>query len=162
KDYITEHQLELPVHKGRIFRIVHDSTKRENKPALSKETPAALVQYLSHPNGWWRDMAQQLLVQRGDLSVVPALAQIANSQATDWRRRLHALWTLDGLGARDAERPLVLRALTDPAPEVRTSALRLAERWLKGAGGADADRIREAVTATINDPNWQVRRQLAA
>ena len=37
-----------------------------SKPALSKETPAGLVPYLAHPIGWWRDTAQQLLVQRGD------------------------------------------------------------------------------------------------
>ena len=30
------------------------------------ESPAQLVGRLSHPNGWWRDTAQQLLVQRGD------------------------------------------------------------------------------------------------
>ena len=66
KDYIVKHQLELPVGNGRIWRVVHDSTRRDKKPALSKETPAGLVALLSHPNGWWRDTAQQLLVQRGD------------------------------------------------------------------------------------------------
>ena len=54
---------------GRIWRIVHDTTKRDRTPALSKAPPAELVQTLSHPNGWWRDTAQQLLVQRGDASV---------------------------------------------------------------------------------------------
>ena len=68
------------------------------KPALSKATPAELVQALSHPNGWWRDTAQQLLVQRGDKSVAPQLKQLA-AQAPDWRTKLHALWTLDGLDA---------------------------------------------------------------
>ena len=73
KDYIVKHQLEQPVGNGRIWRVVHDSTRRDKTPALSKETPANLVALLSHPNGWWRDTAQQLLVQRGDKSVVPAL-----------------------------------------------------------------------------------------
>ena len=40
KDYIVKHQLELPVGNGRIWRVVHDSTRRDKKPALSKETPA--------------------------------------------------------------------------------------------------------------------------
>ena len=40
KDYIAKHQLELPVGNGRIWRVVHDTTRRDQKPALSKETPA--------------------------------------------------------------------------------------------------------------------------
>ena len=39
-------------------------------------------------------MAQQLLVERGDKSVVPALRKIAIS-GTDSRARLKALWVLD-------------------------------------------------------------------
>jgi mono/diheme cytochrome c family protein len=159
RDYIVQHQLELPVGKGRIFRIVHDSTKRGPKPALSKETPAGLVQYLSHPNGWWRDKAQQLLVERGDKSVAPALTQLA-IDAKDYRTRMHALWTLDGLDA--IEQASVQRALSDPAPEVRTSALRLSERWLREKNGGGTDTLRQAVISAAGDSNWQVRRQLAA
>ena len=44
------------------------------QPRMLNETPAQLVTHLSHPNGWWRDTAQQLLVLKQDKSVVPALA----------------------------------------------------------------------------------------
>ena len=37
------------------------------RPALSAKTPADLVPVLEHPNGWWRDTAQRLLVERGDI-----------------------------------------------------------------------------------------------
>ncbi len=77
------------------------STRRQARPALSTATPQQLVKVLSHPNGWWRDTAQQLMVQRGDVSVVPQLEQLA-AQAGDWRVRLHAMWTLDGLDAHQA------------------------------------------------------------
>ena len=30
-------------------------------PRMYSETPAQLVAHLTHPNGWWRDMAQRLL-----------------------------------------------------------------------------------------------------
>jgi len=33
------------------------------------ETPAQLT----HPNGFWRDTAQRMLIVKGDKSVVPAL-----------------------------------------------------------------------------------------
>ena len=44
---------------------------------MLNEPASKLVTYLDHPNGWWRDNAQQLLIVRNDLSVVPALKEIA-------------------------------------------------------------------------------------
>ena len=110
---------------------------------------------LSHANGWWRDTAQRLLVERGETSVAPALRKLAAS-APDWRTKLHALWTLDGLDAIDPES--VERALSDSKPEVRASAVRLAERFLGSANPA----IVKSVLALANDKNWNVRRQVAA
>jgi mono/diheme cytochrome c family protein/glucose/arabinose dehydrogenase len=154
RNYIKTRDLEQPIKHGRIWRIVHDTTKRDKTPSLSKATSAELLQALSHPNGWWRDTAQQLLVQRGDQSVVPPLKTLAH--AADWRTRLHALWTLDGLGA--IEPALVEQALADKSPDVRASALRLSERWL---GQADAP-VAGAVLKLMDDPTWTVRRQLGA
>ncbi len=107
-------------------RARHDQAASRRR-RCRRRTPAQLVEALSHPNGWWRDTAQQLLVQRGDKSVVPQLKQLA-AQAPDWRTRLHALWTLDGLDAIEPDD--VQRALADKSPDVRASAIRLSERWL--------------------------------
>lgn len=155
RDYIRTHELEKPTRHGRIWRIVHDTTKRDKTPALSKASSAELVQTLAHPNGWWRDTAQQLLVQRDDKSVVPRLKELAR-RAADWRTRLHALWTLDGLDA--TEPTLVQQALTDQSPDVRASALRLSERWLTQP---DAP-LAPVILKLIDDPTWSVRRQLGA
>ena len=46
---------------------------------MHNETAGQLVRHLSHPNGWWRDTAQQLLVLKEDKSVVPALQTIVRS-----------------------------------------------------------------------------------
>ena len=70
---------------------------------MLSETPAQLVRHLSDPNGWWRDTAQQLLVLKQDKSVVPALKQLART-SPDQLARIHALWTLEGLGARPTRR----------------------------------------------------------
>ena len=155
-DYIKAHDLELPVGKGRIWRVVHGpaTARRPAAPALSKATPEQLVQTLSNPKGWWRDTAQRLLVERGDSTVAPALKTLA-AKAPDWRTRLHALWTLDGLDAIDVAS--VRKALDDVNGDVRASAVRLSERWL------DRDQaLRAAVIALIDDKNWNVRRQVAA
>src|SRR5690606_38340199 len=119
EDQINARQMEQPVGLGRIYRIVHESTERAERPRLSQLTPAELVEYLSHPNGWWRMTAQRLIVERGDRSVAPALRDLARS-ADDDRTRLHALWTLDGIG--DADDATVQAALTDASPHVRAAA----------------------------------------
>ena len=155
RDQILSRKLDRPSGHGRIFRIVHDTTRRDRTPALSKATPAQLVETLSHPNGWWRDTAQRLLVERGDRSMAKALTDKAE-HAPDWRTRLHALWTLDGLDA--IEPATVMRALNDSSREVRVSALQLSERWLAQPNHP----IQAVVLKRADETDWAVRRQLAA
>ncbi len=155
RDQIQSRKLDQPSGHGRIYRIVHDTTKRDRKPALSKATPAQLVDTLSHPNGWWRDTAQRLLVERGDRSVAKALTEKAE-KATDWRTRLHALWTLDGLDA--IEPATITRALADASRDVRVSALQIADRWL----AQPEHPVQAAVLKLSADTDWAVRHQLAA
>ena len=155
RDQILSRKLEQPRGLGRIYRVVHETTRRERRPALSSATPAQLVETLSHPNGWWRDTAQRLLVERGDKSVVNGLRKLASS-APEPRTRLHALWTLDGLDALEPD--MVTKALSDASRDVRVSALRLSERWLREARHP----IHAAVLKLTADKDWWVREQLAA
>jgi mono/diheme cytochrome c family protein/glucose/arabinose dehydrogenase len=155
RDQIVSRGLETPIGLGRIYRIVHDTTVRGPAPSLSRATAAELVATLAHPNGWWRDTAQRLLVERADASVVPAL-EAAAASAPDARTRLHALWTLDGMGQLQAS--AVVTALGDSAADVRQSAVRLAEPWLRMGDQA----MRRAVDDRLTDRSLLVRRQLAA
>jgi mono/diheme cytochrome c family protein len=155
RDYVVKNKLEQSISHGRIYRIMHDTTRRDLTPLPRNVTSAQLVALLSHPNGWRRDTAQQLLVERGDRSVVPALRKLA-SGATDVRARLHALWTLDGLAA--IEPGDVLTALSHTHRDVRVSALRLAERWLNQPNHP----MQGAILKRLDDTDWAVRRQLAA
>lgn len=155
RDQIVSRKLEQPIGHGRIWRVVHETTRRGPNPSFTKATPAALVQALTHPNGWWRDTAQQLLVQRNDKAAIAPLKQLAES-AQEPRSRLHALWTLDGMDS--LEPASVLRALRDQSRDVRVSAIRLAERWLRD-GHAE---MQAAVLALASDTDWAVRGQLAA
>ncbi len=155
RDYVRSRDLERPTGLGRIWRIVHETTRRTKAPSLSKATSAALVQTLSHPNGWWRDTAQRLLVERRDVSVAPQLQRLAR-ESSDWKTRLHALWTLDGLDAIQTSQ--IEQALKDSSPDVRAAAIRLSERFL----GQDAHPLAAAVLRLADDASWTVRRQLAA
>ena len=54
----------------------------------------------SSPNLWWRRTAQRLLVDRQSRQAI-APPQAMASTAASPLARVHALWTLDGLGALD-------------------------------------------------------------
>jgi hypothetical protein len=155
RDQIMARKLDQATGFGRIYRVVHDTTSLDHTPALEGATVDELVRALSHPNGWRRDTAQRLLVERAPKTAVPALARLA-SAATDFRTRLHALWTLDGIDG--IEPAVVAAALKDPSDDVRASAVRIAERWM----GEPGHTIQSAVLALVDDPSWTVRRQLAA
>jgi mono/diheme cytochrome c family protein len=97
---------------------------------MYSESPAELVARLSHPNGWYRDTAQRLLILKQDKSVVPALQQIVRSGGGEQLlARFHALWTLEGLGALDAS--LVRDAMKDANPRMRVQAIRASETLFK-------------------------------
>ena len=155
RDQIVARKLDRPTGYGRIYRVVHDSTTRDTVNPFARATPQQLVDALSHPNGWRRDTAQRLLVERGSRTMVPALTKTA-TEHKDWRTRLHALWTLDGL---DAIQPATVSlALQDANRDVRVSAIRIAERWLAESGHP----IQAAVLKKLDDPDWAVHQQLAA
>jgi mono/diheme cytochrome c family protein len=155
RDQILERRLDRGTGFGRIYRVVHETTARDARPPFpaTAASNSQLVAALSHPNGWWRDTAQRLLVERNDKSVVPALLPLA-AAPTPWRTRLHALWILDALDAIDAA--MVRKALADERPEIRVAAIRMAERF-----GAQilAD---PAALPGDRRAHWWVRQQLAA
>src|SRR5690606_34671889 len=106
--------------------------------------------------------AQRLIVERAwkwspevTASVVRSLTTLART-APDWRARVHALWTLDGI---DRIEPALARsALEDRSRDVRVAAIRIAERWLS----EPSHPLQAAVIAKIDDADWSVRQQLAA
>lgn len=155
RDQIVGRNLTMPVSRGRLYRVVHETIARGPRPRLSVASSAQLVAHLSHANGWWRDTAHRMLVERADAATVPALRALA-MQVTDTRARLHALWILDGIDAIDEA--TVRQALVAPDRDIRRAAVRIAERWLGDANHPVAADVR----ARIQDSDRSVRRQVAA
>jgi len=116
-------------HLGRIYRVVPDNQKPQPFPRLDLETPSQLVADLADTNSWKSETAQRLLVEKGDLSVVPVLKHEAlyNSTASG---RLHALCVLEGLNSADIK--ILSTCLHDPEAYVRTAAIRISEPFLRG------------------------------
>ncbi|MFM8358910.1 MAG: PVC-type heme-binding CxxCH protein, partial [Verrucomicrobiota bacterium] len=134
--------------RGRIYRLTPKGGLRAVRPGLAAKPDAELVPLLGHADAWWRLTAQRLLVERRATGQVESLRR--------WRReappvgRLHALWTLEGLGllsAGDLE-----GALGDAHPGVRENALTLFE----GRAGAFTG-LAEKVRRLAADPDARVR-----
>lgn len=126
---IEQYQLDKVVGLGRIWRITHDSKERDKtKPNMLNETPAQLVKHLEHPNGWWRDKAQQLIVLSQDRSIVPELEALVNNN-DNLLARFHALWCLEGLGS--LKEKMVKNLMDDPNPRIRIQAMRAGETLYK-------------------------------
>lgn len=130
---IERRGLAKPLGLGRIYRIVptedgaEASEARNEQPRLAEASGRALVNRLSHPNGWWRDTAQRLLVQRRDAEAMEPLRSLAVNGSSHLGR-LHALWTLHGMDALDGA--TVLAGMSDPRPKVRAAAVRTGQTLL--------------------------------
>tara|TARA_R110001592_G_C13193089_1_gene753792 strand:- start:287 stop:2866 length:2580 start_codon:yes stop_codon:yes gene_type:complete len=126
---ILQYQMDDVIENGRIWRVTYDGMSRDKKqPKMFEESAAELVEHLEHPNGWWRDKAQQLLILRQDHSVASDLVKMAKN-STNELARIHALWTLEGLGLLKKE--LVLSFLVDKNVNIRIQGLRASETLYK-------------------------------
>ena len=155
--------LDHPTGYGRIYRVVPDGpAPTPATPRLDRATSAELVRALSNANGWWRDTAQRLLVERRDPKATAPLRALAADLKAFPLGRLHALWTLEGVGELD--QPTALSALEGPDPRVRVAAIRLSDRWLPAPGDAAiTKRVLALAEAkeTAAPEAWPVRLQLA-
>lgn len=139
-------------NQGRIWRIRpsnDDSVVEKFQPPRSLEE---LVSMLSHSNGWRRQLAQRLLVERPGQAVPPLLREVL-STGQDEFATLHSLWTLHGLNALTASD--VAQGLQSQHDSVRESSLQLAREYLSD------EAILESVLACAHDANAQVRLQAA-
>jgi mono/diheme cytochrome c family protein/glucose/arabinose dehydrogenase len=151
--------LDKGLHYGRIYRIAPDGFTPPAKPHLAEATSVELVKSLSHANGWYRDTAQRLLVERAldktDLTTVDPLKELA-LKGENPLGRLHAVWTLDGMKKLDEK--TVVAALSDQDGRLRAAAIRLIEPLLRGKSAAD---LMPRVLALSTDADPSVRLQFA-
>ncbi len=133
---IEQYQLDKVINLGRIWRLSHEDIKRDKtQPRMYEQSSAELLTHLSHPNGWWRDMAQQVLVQRQDKTVAPELEKIVRT-SDNLLARFHALWVLEGIGSLESS--LVKELMKDPNPRMRIQAMWASETLYK-AGDKSLD-----------------------
>ena len=139
---------------GRIYRITandQESAKSEKSSYLGDAPIEQLVDALAHPNIWWRRTAQRLLLDRKEENTIPLLKKMATNIDSPLGR-LHALWTLEGLGQLSTD--FIKKALQDEEPGIRENAIKLAELHL------EEDSMIATLLSLQNDENPKVRYQL--
>ena len=131
---------------GRIYRISPANAPRRAVPNLAALNDAELGNMLASPNGWTRDTAQRLLLERGAKWSSEILSGVLGAQ-------VQQLWTMHTLGTLPPS--LLQNALRDNHAPVREHAVRLAENYVKH------DALLTSLLELVNDPAVRVRVQLA-
>ncbi|MES2438680.1 MAG: PVC-type heme-binding CxxCH protein [Verrucomicrobiota bacterium] len=112
--------LEVPAYGlGRIYRIRGATGKIQPPQDLAALHGLDLVKMLMHQNSWQREAAQRLLVERKEPDTIPFLEKLATAGSTV--PRIHAIWTLEGMGALKAE--VLVLAIQSKDAKLQSSAL---------------------------------------
>lgn len=125
-----ERNLVLPVHYGRIWKIVPIGFKRKMKTQsgnkISRLETHQLINLLSDSSGWTRDMIQKVLIEKNDPTSFSQLKEFITKSDSELGR-VHALWTLEGLNALDQD--LLIKLVDDESDLIFCNALRLLENF---------------------------------
>lgn len=121
-------KLVTPINRGRIWRIASKNFEAPKRSSISQLSADSMIALLSHPNGWHRDIAQQLLVERNDERSVDPLKKVV-LQNNNRVSAFHALWALEGMQRLDTA--VLLHALKSDEPLLQATALRLLEPFVK-------------------------------
>ena len=145
---------------GRIWRVRAKDAARSKAEKLSNASSTNLVKALESANGWTRDTAHRLLVERKAHGASALLEHLVENGATT-QSRVHGLHILDSIG--HLEKNLLIAALTNANPHIRQQALRLAEPALAPQRSVSPvhQSLLSTVVAMADDPDPRVRFQLA-
>ncbi len=148
--------LERGRDKGRIYRLQPPGYQHRPPPQLSRADSADLVPLLEHANAWHRETAHRLLFERQDRSVASELRRLVH-ESQQPLGRLHALWTLHGLGLLRGDDLRI--GLADADAGVRGQAVVLAAAWV--SEHPDQAALLDRVADLAADPDDAVRFQTA-
>lgn len=134
-----ETSLRDKVH-GRIHRIAYKEGKPSRAVKLNSKEPKTLVEGLKSDNLLWRMHAQRLIVEGGNLELIPELSALVEDKAVDAiglnAPAVHALWALEGIGAmaKNETRAVAasIGALSHPSAAVRRAGVSVLPRTSDG------------------------------
>lgn len=141
---------------GRIWRIRHKNQQPHKVTDYTKVPTDQLVEGLKSPSLWAKRAAWHQIIDRPTSEtskLAAALVTLAGDAAQDEVTRIHAVWSLEGLGHYDEA--LTKTILAGQGDNLRRETIRsLASFSLTPAG------VAAAIGALINDPNPMIRSQV--
>jgi mono/diheme cytochrome c family protein len=163
KRQVKERHLEdeSPAGYGRIWRITTSPAAAgaaAARPAMSGQSSPEVMAYLASPNAWWRETAQRVLIERGGQTMISPLATMAASSDNPLAR-VHALWTLEGLGGLTV--PMLEAAAKSTTPRVVAEAIRLAEEFAGTPQAEAAGALVKTLLAAAKSPIVQTQAALS-
>jgi len=131
--------------RGRIYRIRPTAIRPRAIPRLDAMSVAELGAALASANGWTRDTAQRLLIERG--------AQWSTAGVTGGvAAQIQQLWTMHTL--HTLAPAVLLTAMRHREPRLREHAVRIAEAYLHDGS------VLAGVCALVDDADLRVRVQV--
>ncbi|MBY5960145.1 ThuA domain-containing protein [Membranicola marinus] len=140
---------------GRIYVITHRNGRTSDLQSLDPTDDEGLLKGLESDNMFWRTNAQRIIVEENKTDLIPELIALASSDdGVPEHTRLHALWTLNGLGAYGGSFPdadaALINGLSSDSYAVNRAALALLPLSAEGS-----EHLAESGLLSHSDP--QVR-----
>lgn len=158
-DILAKLDLDSGNDRGRIWRLLPLDKSARKAPNLRAASDKELVDWLGDGNGWVRDTAQRLLVERQAVSVADKLrARLADGTAPVVSR-IHAIWTLEGLNLVTTDG--IATCLTCTDARLREQGIRVFLEESQGPTISVPDQLRPLFTSLLADDDARVRFQAA-
>jgi putative membrane-bound dehydrogenase-like protein len=139
---------------GRIYRLEAENAQPVKPFDLASLSSEKLIEYLSHPNKWFREQVKRVLADRHELAIVSTLKTLVENNRG--QLALEALWAVNLSGGWEDN--FALRQLNHPDEYVRCWTVRLL---------GDAKTVTPTIQAKLlelarNETSVEVRSQLAS
>ena len=122
---ILSRGLDKPIGLGRIYRLRWKEKEAAAVEDLSNITAEGLIKYLGHANGYYRDTARRLIIEKGKTSISGDLNKVIAS-SRNHVEVINVLWTLEGLNCVSMES--VHKALGNSHSRVKAHAIAVSTR----------------------------------
>lgn len=153
---IGEQKLDGPDYLGRIYRLTIKRKQPNPWRPLVNPTTQELVDSLASSNPWRRDHAQRILVDKAGPETARLLETFLGSTRSVLGK-MHALWTLEGIGA--IQEAHVLKGLGDDHADVRIHATRIS--WQLKNTDAVMNALVEALPPEFHESAYYIVQRLA-
>lgn len=138
---------------GRIYRIVTENARSAGEALvdarLDDTNVEALCEALRQPNGWTRDTAHRLLIEKEDPATAGPLHRLLANETIP-QAKAHAMHLLQAFQELTDEE--MIGGMQDPSPDLRETAVHLA--WSRVLGSQE---VVDQLIALADDPAANVR-----